>query len=67
MPNDELEDLTVVPIPADETEAEHKRIRSSNDRDQELEREGKVAPHNRGYDQAADGIASPEIERVVDE
>jgi hypothetical protein len=64
---DELDDLTVVPIPTDETEAEHKRIRSSNDRDQRLEREGKIAPHNRGYDEAADGVATPKIERVVDE
>ena len=67
MADDDSEDLTVVPLPTDETEAEHQRIRSSNDRDQKLEREGKIAPHNRGYDEAADGIATPEIERVVDE
>lgn len=67
MAHDELEDLTVVPLPASETEAEHERIRSSNDRDQKLEREGKVSRHNRGYDEAADGVPTPEIERVVDE
>ena len=67
MADDELDDLTVVPLPTDETEEEHKRIRSSNDRDQELEREGKVSRHNQGYDEAADGIPAPEIERVVDE
>jgi hypothetical protein len=67
MSDDELDDMTVVPLPTGETEAEHQRIRSSNDRDQELEREGRVAPHNRGYDEAADGPALPEIERVVDE
>ena len=67
MPNDELEDLAVVPIPTGETEAEHERIRSSNDRDQKLERQGSVAPHNKGYDAAADGVRTPEIERVVDE
>lgn len=67
MADDELDDMTVVPLPTGETEAEHKRIRSSNDRDQELEREGKVAPHNRGYDEAADGRPAPEVERVVDE
>ncbi len=67
MANDELDDLTVVPMPTGETEAEHQRIRSSNDRDQKLEREGKVAPHNRGYDQAADGPVTPTIERIVDE
>ena len=67
MTHDELDNLTVVPFPTDETEAEHQRIRSSNDRDQKLEREGKVAPHNRGYDQAADGTPTPTIERIVDE
>ncbi|HEX3703897.1 MAG TPA: hypothetical protein VHU82_11235 [Vicinamibacterales bacterium] len=67
MANDELDNMTVVPLPAEETEAEHKRIRSSNDRDQKLEREGRVAPHNRGYDEAADGHPTPQIERVVDE
>ncbi|MEO5739367.1 MAG: hypothetical protein ABIS29_02100 [Vicinamibacterales bacterium] len=59
--------MTVVPIPSSETDAEHQRIRSSNDRDQKLEREGKTSRHNRGYDEAADGVPTPEIERVVDE
>jgi hypothetical protein len=67
MADDELDEMTVVPLPASETEEEHQRIRSSNDRDQELEREGKVSRHNRGYDEAADGVPTPEIERVVDE
>jgi hypothetical protein len=67
MADDELDEMTVVPLPASETEEEHKRIRSSNDRDQQLEREGKVSRHNRGYDEAADGAPTPEIERVVDE
>jgi hypothetical protein len=67
MADKELDDLTVVPMPTGETEAEHRRIRSSNDRDQKLEREGKIAPHNRGYDQAADGTPTPTIERIVDE
>ena len=67
MADDELDDMIVVPLPASETEEEHKRIRSSNDRDQELEREGKVSRHNRGYDEAVDGVPEPEIERVVDE
>ena len=67
MADDELDDLTVVPLPTDETEEEHKRIRSSNDRDQQLEREGKVSRHNQGYDEAADGTRTPEVERVVDE
>jgi hypothetical protein len=64
---DEDDDLTVVPLPTGETEEEHQRIRSSNDRDQQLEREGKASRHNRGYDEVADGIPAPEIERVVDE
>jgi hypothetical protein len=67
MADDELDDMDVVPMPASETEEEHARIRSSNDRDQKLEREGKVSRHNRGYDEAADGVRAPEIERVVDE
>ena len=62
------EDVEIVPIPSSETEAEHQRIRSSNDRDQQLEREGKVSRHNRGYDEAADGARpAPEVERVIDE
>ena len=60
-------DSTVVPLPGDEDPAEHERIRSSNDRDQKLEREGKISRHNRGYDEAAKGRPTPEIERVVDE
>jgi hypothetical protein len=66
---DEDDELTRVPLPTDESEAEHQRIRSSNDRDQQLEREGKPSRHNRGYDEAAHGgrQAEPEIERVVDE
>ena len=54
MANDDKDEMTVVPFPSGETEAEHDRIRASNDRDQKLEREGKVAPHNSGYDEVAD-------------
>jgi len=68
MAENENDDLTVVPMPSSETQAEHDRIRRSNDRDQELEREGKRSRHNQGYDQAADGtLPAPEIERVLDE
>lgn len=64
----ENDEITVVPIPASESQAEHDRIRKSNDRDQKLEREGKVSRHNQGYDEAADGVVRPpEIARVVDE
>ncbi len=52
---EEQDDLTVVPMPASETEEEHRRIRSSNDRDQRDEREGKKNRHNEGYDEVADG------------
>lgn len=68
MAKNEDDNMTVVPIPGEDNEPERERIRKSNDRDQELEREGKPARHNRGYDEAADGKAkTPEIERVVDE
>jgi len=48
-PNEEV----IVPI-SSETEEERERIRSSNDRDQRLEREGKPSAHNKGYDEVAD-------------
>jgi len=67
MPDDQLVDVTVVAIPASETDAEHVRIKKSNDHDQELEREGRVSRHNRGYDEAVKGVPQPEIDRVVDE
>ena len=61
------ETLKVIPIPSSDTQGEHDRVRESNDRDQQLEREGKVAPHNKGYDEAADGPAAPTVRHVVDE
>jgi hypothetical protein len=65
---DQDDDLTVIPLPTGETEEEHRRIRSSNDRDQQAEREGKKNRHNQGYDEAADGkIPEPQVERVVEE
>jgi hypothetical protein len=65
---DQDDEMTVVPLPASETEAEHRRIRSSNDRDQRAEKQGRVSRHNEGYDEAADGtIPEPRIDRVVDE
>jgi hypothetical protein len=62
----EDDDLVVVPLPGEESKAEHDRIRKSNDRDQELEREGRKSRHNQGYDEVAD-LAAPEVVRVVDE
>jgi hypothetical protein len=68
MANYQEQDITVVPIPAGDTEAEHQRVRNSNDRDQKDERAGKKNRHNEGYDQAADGPRGQvQIERVVDE
>jgi hypothetical protein len=65
--DDEDDKMTIVPIPGEDDE-ERQRIRDSNDRDQEMERRGEQSRHNRGYDEAADGIVrTPEIERVVDE
>ena len=65
---DDQDDLTVVPLPSSETEAEHRRIRSSNDRDQKAEREGRKSRHNKGYDEAADGkTPEPAIEDVTNE
>jgi hypothetical protein len=64
----EDDDLVVVPLPGEESKAEHDRIRKSNDLDQKLEREGRKSRHNQGYDEVADGkTADPQPERVVDE
>ena len=53
--NDEsAPEITVVPVPVVDSEGDHQRVRSSNDRDQRLERNGIVAPHNQGYDEVAD-------------
>jgi hypothetical protein len=61
------DDTTVVPLPATDTQEEHDRIRESNDRDQQREREGRPSRHNRGYDEAADGPPTPELTDVIDE
>ena len=56
------DEITVVPLPAVDTAREHQRVRSSNDRDQERERDGRVAPHSQGYDAVADLTAVPTSE-----
>ena len=60
MPDNELDGATVVPLTT-ETEEERTRIRRSNERDQQLEREGKPAPHNQGYDEVSD-LGTPAAE-----
>jgi hypothetical protein len=60
--NGSAEETTVVPLPAVDTAREHQRVRSSNDRDQERERDGRVAPHNQGYDEVADLTGVPTSE-----
>ena len=60
MADNQQDDLEVVPLPDSETDAEHKRIRASNDRDQKLEQQGKRSRHNRGYDEAVEGIEQRE-------
>ena len=39
----------------EDSEAEHDRIRATNDQDQEMEREGFASRRNRGYDEAVHG------------
>ena len=46
-------------------DTEHERVRSSNDRDQAMERAGEISRHNRGYDEAVRG-AVVEREKDVD-
>lgn len=49
----------IVPIPSTDSEAEHRAVRKSNDKDQARERSGEVSRHNEGYDQAAGTPRSP--------
>jgi hypothetical protein len=43
------------PKPNEDRDMERDRIRSSNDRDQAAERDGRTTSHNRGYDDAVRG------------
>ena len=57
------EELVDTP-PSDETrESEQERIRSSNDRDQAMDRAGEESGRNRGYDDAVRGAV---VEREED-
>ena len=57
MANDprDQDELVDSPDATETREGEHERIRSSNDRDQAMEREGVETEHNRGYDSAVRG------------
>jgi hypothetical protein len=48
------------------SELEHDRVRSTNDNDQQAEREGVESEHNRGYDDAVRGNTSSESEEFED-
>lgn len=60
-------DGEIVPIPGEDNEAERRRVRHSNDRDQRAEERGERAPHNEGYDEAADGTADARPVNPIDE
>ena len=66
MTDNEDDDMVVIPMPS-EDEAERRRIRRSNDHDQQIERLGKSSRHNKGYDQVTDGIVPPRSDRIIDE
>lgn len=66
MATENNEELIVVPLAGAETEEERRRIRTSNDRDQQLDREGRASTHNAGYDEVAD-LKSPVTNHSVDE
>ena len=66
MATDNNDELVVVPLPGSETAEERRRIRTSNDLDQQLDREGRESTHNAGYDEVAD-LKSPVTNNPVDD
>ncbi len=66
MAADNNEELIVVPLPSSETAEERRRIRDSNDRDQQLDRDGRASTHNAGYDEVAD-LKSPVTNNRADD
>ncbi len=50
------------PRSSETSETEHDRVRTSNDRDQQMERDGKQTEHNRGYDEAAHGRSGQDVD-----
>ena len=57
---------TTQPKRNETSETEHDRVRSSNDQDQNAEREGLQSEHNRGYDEAVRGQGSMRGEEFED-
>ena len=51
----DADNLDREPIPSTDSDEKGEQVRSSNTRNQQLEREGVETPHNRGYDEAARG------------
>ena len=51
-----------LPRENEDSEIEHDRVRSSNDSDQEKERDGLESGHNRGYDAAVRGEDLGDVE-----
>ena len=56
------QDLDRAEVVTGDRDAEREQVRSSNDRDQQLEREGTTSRHNRGYDEAAHGEGSNQVD-----
>jgi hypothetical protein len=52
------DDLNRADTISGDSDVEHDRVRSSNDRDQALEREGVTSRHNQGYDEAVKGATT---------
>jgi ATP-dependent Lhr-like helicase len=63
---DSTRDKVKTPRRNETNETEHDRVRSSNDKDQALEREGVKSEHNRGYDDATRGNPPREQSQDVD-
>ena len=59
------EELVDNPRPEETRDSEQERVRSSNDRDQAMERSGEVSSHNRGYDDTVRGSGA-DLEEDVD-
>jgi ATP-dependent Lhr-like helicase len=59
---DSTGDDVTLPNTNETREGEQQRIRSSNDRDQAMERSGRPMGHNRGYDEAVRGAVTEDVD-----